>query len=140
MPLKRRLKSTKPDGKRRTRASYVTAAQKEVNRYIRLRDRNKPCISCGTWNAAWNAGHYFSTGSSPHLRFNLLNIHKQCVVCNMHLSGNLIRYRQNLVKKIGEDRVLVLESTLYRKQYTTDDLIRIRKIFKKRADWYAKRF
>ena len=81
-----------------------------VHKYIRARDHDQPCISCGKTHAAqWDSGHYVSVGSDSSLRYDLNNIHKQCSVCNQHLSGNLIRYRQNLIHKIGEAEVLRLE-------------------------------
>lgn len=73
--------------------------QKEVNAYVRLRDQNEPCISCGTMNATWQAGHFIAQGSSGALRFNLDNIHKQCVTCNLYKHANLLEYRINLIEK-----------------------------------------
>lgn len=58
----------------------------------------------------WDAGHYRSRGSASHLRFNLLNIHKQCVKCNRFNSGNAVDYRIRLIKRIGEDNVIRLEN------------------------------
>lgn len=80
------------------------------NKFIRIRDEQEPCISCGRHHTGqYHAGHYRSVGSSPELRFNELNCHKQCSVCNNHLSGNLINYRINLIKKIGLASVEYLE-------------------------------
>ena len=55
-----------------------------VNKYIRLRDVGKECISCGTplvaeqLGGGFDVGHYRSRGAAPHLRFYTLNIHGQC--------------------------------------------------------------
>ena len=76
---KRLKESIKPRGK------WIAEAQAAVNKYIRLRDRDKPCISCGNNREhkmglsghRYDAGHYRSRGAAGHLRFNLLNIHKQ---------------------------------------------------------------
>ena len=85
-------------------------AQKTFNAYIRKRDEYLGCISCGVREAGqWDAGHFKTTGAHPELRFDEDNCHKQCSVCNNYKSGNLIAYRENLVKKIGKERVLALE-------------------------------
>jgi hypothetical protein len=95
--------------KLKTRSEWLNDLQKTFNTYIRERDKNKPCISCGTFTGKINAGHYKSVGGSPELRFNELNVHKQCEYCNTHLSANLIEYRIGLVKRIGVDKVEFLE-------------------------------
>jgi hypothetical protein len=49
------------------------------NRFIRLRDSDEPCISCGNHHTGrYDAGHYLSAGAYPELRFHPLNCHKQC--------------------------------------------------------------
>lgn len=85
--------------------------QQAINAYVRKRDENDGCISCGTRTAKYyDAGHYINQGSSSLLRYHLDNIHKQCSFnCNHNLSGNKIEYRINLVKKIGLKRVEWLE-------------------------------
>ena len=55
-------------------------------------------ISGRSYRTDDQAGHYFSLGSTPSLRFNLLNIWSQSVRDNMHNSGNLLNYREQLVK------------------------------------------
>jgi hypothetical protein len=80
------------------------------NEYIRVRDAGQPCISCGQYKEL-QAGHYLSAGHHAVWRFNEWNVNGQCVRCNMHLHGNLIGYRKGLVRKIGEERVLMLESS-----------------------------
>lgn len=81
-------------------------AQKDVNELVRFRDRNQPCISCGrNHQGQWHAGHFYSTKARPDIRFNLDNIHKQCQPCNTELSGNILSYRENLIPKIGMERL-----------------------------------
>lgn len=88
-------------------------AQTVFNAHIRERDKDLGCISCG--GEVQQAGHYFSQGNHSALRFGLphsfayMNTNGQCIKCNMYLHGNLIRYRQGLVSKYGEDEVLRLE-------------------------------
>lgn len=76
------------------------------NQFIRLRDKDLPCISCGRYHQEqWHAGHYRSVGACPELRFDEMNVHKQCSVCNNYKSGNLTEYRLNLIRKIGEKKL-----------------------------------
>ena len=94
----------------KSRSDWLNELQTWVNKFIRLRDKDEPCISCGRYHQGqWHAGHYRSRGACPELRFNEDNIHKQCSVCNNHKSGNAIDYRINLIKKIGIERVAFLE-------------------------------
>lgn len=94
-----------------THGDYIQLTQKVFNTFIRLRDRHEPCISCGTRNSVkYDAGHYWAAGNYTYLRFNELNVHKQCSnKCNKHLSGNLTEYRFGLIRKIGEAEVLKLD-------------------------------
>lgn len=73
------------------------------NRYIRLRDKDLPCISCGTTkpDIQYHAGH-FKTTHVTSLRFDEQNVNKQCSRCNNYLSGNLAEYRKGLVVKYGQ--------------------------------------
>lgn len=81
--------------------------QEVFNRYIRERDKELGCISCG--GEVTQAGHYFSQGHHSALRYHEMNTNGQCTKCNMFLSGNLIRYRQGLVKRYGIEKVEQLE-------------------------------
>jgi hypothetical protein len=107
-------------------------AQAMFNKFIRLRDKDLPCVSCGkTWNkdlitgSGWDAGHYRSTGACPQLRFEELNCHKQCVYCNRNQSGNHIEYRIRLVQRIGKDKVEWLEGPHKLPKMLVDDYKRV---------------
>lgn len=109
--------------KLKTRRDYEREAQAVFNKWVRLRDADQPCISCGRFHTGkYDAGHYRSTGSNPALRFEPLNVHKQCVPCNQHKSGNVIEYRIRLLARIGEEKVNWLEGPHEPKHYTIDDL------------------
>jgi hypothetical protein len=86
----------------------LAKAQKIFNAYIRERDRDLGCISCG--GRVDHAGHYLSVGHHGAFRFDESNCHGQCMPCNNFKHGNLIRYRQGLVDRIGENRVRELEA------------------------------
>lgn len=128
----------------KTAGDYTKEAQAAVNKYVRLRDHGKPCISCGSLPAqklggTMDAGHYRSRGAAGHLRFNLLNIHAQCVKCNLYKSGNAVDYRLNLIEKIGLDKVEGLENDNTSRKFTIEYLRRIKKIFNKKARLMQKR-
>lgn len=92
------------DMKQRTKtlADYKRELTKHFNKYIRLRDIEKGCISCQKkLIGKYDAGHYFSRGAFPNLAFDESNCHGQCVRCNQHLSGNLIEYSIQLPLRIG---------------------------------------
>lgn len=94
----------------KSRSDWLKEAQKTFNEFIRLRDKDLPCISCGRYHEGqYHAGHYRSVGACPELRFNEDNVHKQCSACNSHLSGNILEYRLGLIEKIGLERVEFLE-------------------------------
>lgn len=102
--------------------------QRVVNDYIRERDVDLPCISCGTFDTVqWEAGHYRSRGKASHLRYNEDNIHKQCHHCNVALSANQQQYRLGLIEKIGVERVEALENNNAPHRYTVEELEAIRK-------------
>ncbi|WP_258257474.1 recombination protein NinG [Burkholderia sp. EMB26] len=109
--------------KAKTRGTHLRELQAAFNAWIRARDAGQPCISCGRFHQGQNhAGHYRSVGSEPALRFEPDNVHLQCAPCNTHLSGNLIAYRANLVKKIGIERVEWLEGHHVPKKLTVQEI------------------
>jgi len=102
---------------------YMREAQVAINAWVRLRDDKLPCVSCGRHHdGQYHAGHYRTVGSSPALRFEPLNIHKQCAPCNNHKSGDIVNYRIELVKRIGAELVEWLEGPHEPKRYTIEDL------------------
>lgn len=110
----RKAQERKSDRERRvalkTRQDWLREAQAAFNAFIRARDHDQPCISCGRFHTgSYDAGHYRSVGAQPALRFNEANVHKQCVPCNQHKGGNIIEYRIRLVEKIGRMGVEWLE-------------------------------
>ena len=117
--------------KLKTRSEWMSSAQKAVNAYIRKRDEKLPCISCGRYHQGqYHAGHYRTVGGNPELRFEELNIHKQCSPCNNHLHGNIVNYRIGLRDKIGDEKLEWLEGKHEPKHYTIDDLREIEKTYK----------
>ena len=115
----------------KTKREWVKEVQVAFNAYIRERDAGHPCISCGRHhNGQYHAGHYKSVGAHPELRFNEDNCSLQCSACNNYLSGNIVNYRPNLIAKIGIERLEKLESYNEPKEYTIDDLKKLKQLYK----------
>lgn len=147
-------KKAAADDKRQTRAKLedmktlpelLAEAQREFNRFIRFRDADKPCICCGQplgdqrFGGAYDAGHYRSVGSAPHLRFDERNVHAQRKVCNNHKAGNHVEYRAGLIAREGLDLVEALEADQTPRKYTRDQVREIRNHYRKAANELAKR-
>ena len=83
--------------------------------FIRMRDADERgycrCISCSKVDnyKYFDAGHYIAVGTDRALKYNEINVNAQCRSCNSFKSGNLISYRQGLIRKYGEDIVKKLE-------------------------------
>lgn len=93
--LKEKVKST---------ADYRKDFQVIINKIIRTIDEGHCCISSGRkYKSNDQAGHYYSVGAYPHLRFNLHNIYSQSVADNLYKSGNPIGFTQGLIRDFGED-------------------------------------
>lgn len=93
--LKEKVKST---------ADYRKDLQVIINKIIRTIDEGHNCISSGRkYKSNDQAGHYYSVGAYPHLRFNLHNIYSQSVADNLYKSGNPIGFTQGLIRDFGED-------------------------------------
>jgi len=107
----------------KTRSDHLRELQQAFNAWIRMRDSDKPCISCGRYHQGqYHAGHYMGVGRQPALRFEPDNVHKQCKPCNTDLRGNLIRYRARLVGLLGLARVEWLEGPHEPLKLTVDEI------------------
>lgn len=130
-----KIKKKKSDFRKNDKSVQKELAQKVFNTYIRARDKDLPCISCGEHtNRQMHAGHYFSQGGHTYLRFNTLNVHKQCSICNNWKSGNLAEYKENLIKKIGLGKYNWLDAHKHdsTKHHDLEYYQRIIKIFRKK--------
>ena len=84
------------------------------SRYIRLRDAMSSgmfrCISCGKIKPIEQAdcGHFHSR-THMSTRFDEDNCHAECRYCNRFSADHIIGYRENLIKKIGEQRFMLLD-------------------------------
>ncbi len=116
---------------------YEGTARSVFQLFIRMRDKNLPCISCGTWTTQqWDGGHYFKAELFTGLIFNEINCNKQCSECNgVNMHGNLIGYRIGLVKKYGEYAVQNLEAISNEKReykFNKFELLQIKKHYQQK--------
>lgn len=96
-----------------TKTDVEKKLQKEINHIVRLIDNGHPCISSGrSLGKNYDAGHLYSTGANPTIRFHLLNIFAQSVHDNQHKGGNELAYflrLEEVFSKELQDRVLSLK-------------------------------
>jgi hypothetical protein len=107
------------DNKIRTETETISSLKAKLKRFVQKKarelDANKPCISCGRLSAdEWHGGHYYPAGLYSSVMFDLDNIHKQCNYCNKHLHGNLIKYRENLIQRYGDNFVKNLDAKAHK--------------------------
>lgn len=105
----------------KSRKAWLSDAQAMFNKFIRIRDERRPCISCGALEATWDAGHYRTVAAAPQLRFHEDNCHKQCVHCNQYKSGNIVAMRKGMIERIGASRVEALEDDNSVRRWTIDE-------------------
>lgn len=129
------------------KSEWQREAQSAFNRYIRWRDYNKECASCGgqligssnyLTGSAVDASHYRSRGAASHLKFNVFNVHSACTRCNRQLSGNAVEFRIRLIERIGIELVERLEADNTPRKFDIAYLKRVKAIFTRRARHYEK--
>ena len=95
------------------------------NTFIRVRDKDLPCISCGKFREL-QAGHYVPQKTSAFLVMHEWNVNGECAGCNSFDRFHLIPYRENLIKKIGLENVIWLEENRHAvKRWTIQELTEI---------------
>jgi len=138
MKLNLKKKKKKPY----TISKLKSRAQVLVNKFVKERDKlidengNEYwiCISCGKKTVNPNSGHYIPISVADHLRYNLDNISSQCITCNRFKEGYSVGYRVNLIKKISESNVILLEEQCLSSditKLTLHDVLKIIKRFRK---------
>ena len=124
-------KKSKPD--------LVKKLDKVFSAYIRLRDVMPSgyfiCISCGKVKhiSQGDCGHFYSR-KHMSTRFDEDNCHLECQGCNRADGDHLHGYTKNLIVKIGQTRVDLLEwKHRQTKQYTDYELQMMIDYYKKKA-------
>lgn len=120
--------------KLKTLGQYEAEAKKEFQKWIRKRDENLPCISCGTLTSdLWDGGHYKKAEIYSGVIFDESNVSRQCRKCNRFLGGNELNYREGLIARYGEQYVLDLEkkaNETRNHKYTKEELKQIREKYR----------
>lgn len=121
-----RPKSSKKRPKKVKRGKLVQRLDQIFSSFIRQSradsDGMVKCFTCPKimhWNQAQNS-HYVSR-SIRALRWSEANCRIGCYGCNVMHGGNLITYRENLVKEIGEIAVENLEAARHNIFRPTDE-------------------
>ena len=84
----------------------IKKTQDIFNKFIRLRDVNKPCISENIpYQKDFDAGHYYSVKQFSGIRFNEDNVHGQSISGNRFKEGNFEMYTTNIIHRIGKERL-----------------------------------
>lgn len=118
-----------------TNQDWLKLTQGIFNKFIRKRDELKPCISCSKEiKGVRHASHYLSSGGHSSVRFHEDNVHVSCYKCNVMLSGNQIKYRIELIKTIGTERVEHLENICNEiKRWEVEELKELIAIYKNKT-------
>lgn len=104
--------------KKKTTAKLKKDLDSWFSRYIRLKHSNDlgyvRCYTCGKSDFYKNqhCGHYIPRNILV-TRFDENNCRPQCVGCNLYGNGKFIDFRLNLVKELGEDKVLEMERSRF---------------------------
>lgn len=113
--IKKKSEKKKPEKKKSpSLPTLVDRLDKVFSKYIRLRDAMPSgmfrCISCGKIKPIDQAdcGHFHSR-THMSTRFDEDNCHAECRYCNRFSADHIIGYRENLIRKIGSQRFLLLE-------------------------------
>lgn len=111
--------------KAKTITQHAEDTQKPVNAFIRWRDKDKGCISCGKpLRGTFHAGHYKPVGRGLNwaIRYHHDNIFGQCVECNHFKSGNQAAMRDGVLERIGAERLAFIEGPHPDAKFTVEEL------------------
>jgi hypothetical protein len=118
---------------------WQTARTQDVfNEFIRLLDRDRPCISCQRDECGhiFDCGHFKTVAAFPQLRFDPRNAFKQGSNCNRpheRRQGNQASvtdgFYRGILERFGEDHLLFLGGYHPPKNYSCGDLADLRAMF-----------
>ena len=123
------------------RSDWYATYQALVNQWVtKVRDVDEACCTCGTRkpDIKYDAGHFYTVAARPDIRFNTMNIHKQCNQnCNVYGSGMRLEYKEFIIGRYGQWALdeLTLEGKPLKDQFPTwsdieDEIKRYRKILR----------
>lgn len=115
------------------KTSDLTLTQTTFNKFIRLRDQKKGCVSCGRpvkmGEKNYSAGHYYTRGARSDLRFNEDNVWGQCNKDNVFPGVNtMANFKKEVIKRIGKERFKAL-SVRKKQDYSPKKLKEIRSYY-----------
>ena len=85
-------------------AALILESRKPYQQWIRMRDANNSCISCGQITSEiWDSGHFKKAELYTGMIFDERNCSKQCRKCNTYLNGNEGEYRKRLIEKHSQE-------------------------------------
>lgn len=125
-----KVRTVREEGKRL--GTLIAEAQAAFNAYIRARDAGVPCICCGKPfepmkpGGSVDAGHFRARSVAPHLRFHEDNVFAQRKNCNRPGGTTYAAFRAGVVARIGEERVVALETNNAIHKWTKDEVREIR--------------
>ena len=104
-------------------------ADKYFQKFIRLRDKGKPCITCGEYRTL-ECGHFISRRFDS-TRYDEKNAHGQCAKCNRFEYGNQFEHAIQIdnLYGIGTAESLLMKSKMLSKR-TRIDYERIANFYK----------
>lgn len=139
---KKQWAKTKKEFKENDVEVWKKLCQTICHKYIRLRDWDKGCISCGkpAKEKNFDAGHMWSSGGHSNVRYNEHNINGQCSrPCNKDLAGDINNYRLNFVKRYSQEILDNLDSiSKAERRYTIDDYKEIISYYKEKIRNFKK--
>ena len=97
--------------KKKSKAKLRKELTGVFNKFIRLKDKGKPCISCGEYRVLY-AGHFYPVGAFPEptICFDERVVNGQCFECNNEKGGNEEGYKLGLISRHGSEIINELES------------------------------
>lgn len=105
------LKQAFDDKKNRTKLNTLLVnVRNTFHEYVRLRDKGKPCISCGIpYMDSFQAGHFYKAELFSNLKFDEKNTNGQCCHCNLRKEGNESGYRSGIMQRYGMEHLNYLD-------------------------------
>lgn len=138
------ISTDNPKVKVTKKTDYVDKLDRIFSKYIRLRDAMPSgfirCISCGQIKEfdRFDCGHYYSR-MHMSTRWDEDNCNAECSLCNRFSAEHLIGYRENLIKKIGENRFKLLEVKAHQtKQWSEFELKMLCEYYQKKVKELSK--
>ncbi len=116
-------------------SDLLIRAKKELQRWVKIRDRSEGCISCDKKNSIeWHGGHCFKAEIYSGVELADINVHMQCPHCNIDLQGNFEGFKNGLIKRYGNkffDELEELANETRKKKWDAHELREITSKYRK---------